>query len=37
MALKDLLSTSNDQIKDIVVSEELLRQNLDEYRELIAY
>lgn len=37
MALKDLLSVSNNQIKDIEISEELLRRDLDRYRELIAY
>ena len=37
MALKDLLSTSNNQVKDIEISEDLLRQDLDEYRKLIAY
>ena len=37
MALKDLLSTSKNQLKDIEISEDLLRRDLDEYRKLIAY
>ena len=37
MALRDLLSTSNNQMKDIEISEDLLRRDLDEYRKLIAY
>ena len=37
MALKDLLSTSKNQMKDIEISEDLLRRDLDEYRKLIAY
>ena len=37
MALKDLLSISKDQVRDIEISEDLLRKDLDEYRKLIAY
>lgn len=37
MALRDLLSTSKNQMKDIEISEDLLRRDLDEYRKLIAY
>lgn len=37
MALKDLLSISEDQVRDIEISEDLLRKDLDEYRKLIAY
>ena len=37
MALEDLLSTSKNQMKDIEISEDLLRRDLDEYRKLIAY
>ena len=37
MALKDLLSTSKNQMKDIEISEDLLRRDLDEYRKLISY
>ena len=37
MSLKDLLSISKNQIKDIEISEDLLRRDLDKYRKLIAY
>ncbi len=37
MSLQDLLSVSNNQARDIEISEDLLRRDLDKYRELIAY
>lgn len=36
MALADLLSTKKDTV-NIDVTEDILRRDLDRYRELIAY